>query len=1272
MNNTDTALIHRTLDGDDNAFAELVKKYQKQVHALIWRKMGDFHIAEELTQDVFLKAYQRLATLKKPQSFASWLYVIASNDSSTWLRKKRLWTQSLEDTSGTQLEKATYSGYVIEENERAAAEAQRDVVKKLLAKLQESERTVMTLYYFGEMTCREISEFLGVSVGAIKSRLDRARHRLEKEEPMIREALEHFQITPHLTENIMREIARTKPIAPSGGKPFVPWAVAVSAITVVFLMLGVGNQYLAHFQKPYSFDAASEMTVDIIEAPLVLNLASKPDVRAQLGNTDASDKRNVSNRQSNDTSALAAETHSNKTIENHPQWALPPKAKARLGKGDIRAIQFSPDGTQLAVGGSIGVWLYDVKTGKTLSLFAGICQSLIFSPDGRFLVNSGRDFSSNPGASRRKKGIEVWEVATDDKVPLRDVPPAAVVLHFAEDSKTLVSLSKSRDTISRLDIETGKRTENQLADRLGNLHSEVYALMEDKIAIGSNNGKITLWDTNTGRKLSTIRERTKMIQLPNYAMADNNVLALAFSPDGTRLASTDRDSVNLWDTISDTAPITLQKHTNYPAHYVLAFSPDGKMLAGGSEDSTVQLWDTTTREPIVTFSSHFSDIVALAFSPDGNTLVSGSSDGTVRFWNIKTGEPLKKRISGHLSWLRGVTFYEDNFTIASVAYNGIITLWDLNKSEKTMLQTQTTLEGRWRPNWYPDFAFSPDGTKLVSFGIDSNSPNPWFNSELRLTDVNTGRELATSPEGASDLTFSPDGKIVAGSRSNSSIRLWNTETGKKLDLSLLDPNAAPEEQHQPIIRTLVFSPDGKKLAGGTMGGHVQMWDVETGVALTTFFGEETPVDHTYRDPILRLAFSSDSSLLAIGSLKQIRMLGNLRQIGFKEVSYGAEAWGEALMFSPDNTVLITGLVNANGIELWDLTTGNRLTTLKGHTHGVEALAFSPDNKTLVSTGGDGTILLWDWEEILTTARNKDKNREVIVKSLNNESPLEKTLKFVERTAETEANARYILTLEQTHLKNKWKNALEQFKSDLDTTTFGSSQRQLYAQIAEMGKNTEDKARYVDMLNKLMDAMPDKPGVQLNIHLLLAEFYRDNDMPEKAEAHIQKTGFIIEDEWLILGPFDNTNGIGYNTAYISEDAKQIDATAKYEGIDGKVRWEKSTDDTLNAYINLGEDVDWGVAYAFTTVISPDKREILFRFDSDDEGTIWLNGEKVFTHTKSHSATIDRYTIPVTLRSGENNILVKVCEAEGGWGFYLRITDIDGNPFDDLKITRPNKK
>ncbi len=320
MKNNDAELIQRVLDGDETAFSALVKKHQKPVHALAWRKTGDFHVAEEITQDTFLKAYQNLSTLKEPQKFAGWLYVIATNYCKMWLRKKRLSTQSLEDTSSAELEKATYSGYVIAENERTTAEAQREVVKKLLAKLKESDRTVITLYYFGGMTYEEISKFLGVSVGAIKNRVYRAQERLKKEEPMIREALENFQITPNLTDNIMREILRLKPVAPSGSKPLVPWVIATSTLAVVFLMLGVGNQYLSRFQRPYNFDATSEMTIDIIETPVVFDIKSEPDIRTQLGNSAARNKNEGAGQRPDEVLFAAAQADGEDVSIPKQQW----------------------------------------------------------------------------------------------------------------------------------------------------------------------------------------------------------------------------------------------------------------------------------------------------------------------------------------------------------------------------------------------------------------------------------------------------------------------------------------------------------------------------------------------------------------------------------------------------------------------------------------------------------------------------------------------------------------------------------------------------------------------------------------------------------------------------------------------------------------------------------------------------------------------------------------------------------------------------------------
>ena len=287
MKNNDVELIHRILDGDDTAFSSLVGKYQKQVHALAWRKIGDFHIAEEITQDTFLKAYQKLASLKKPHRFAGWLYVIATRCCQAWLRKKQIQTESLEELDSDELEPEAYSRYVAEQEAKAIAETQRQVVKKLLATLPESERTVITLHYFGEMTCEKMSEFLGVSANTIKSRLRRARNRLKKEEPMIREAISNFQISPNLTENIMKEIARLKPGAPTGGKPLVPWAIAASSVVLIVLMLGIGSQYLSRFQKPYSLDTQAEMTVELIDASVVLNLEVKPDIQNRLGSSNA-------------------------------------------------------------------------------------------------------------------------------------------------------------------------------------------------------------------------------------------------------------------------------------------------------------------------------------------------------------------------------------------------------------------------------------------------------------------------------------------------------------------------------------------------------------------------------------------------------------------------------------------------------------------------------------------------------------------------------------------------------------------------------------------------------------------------------------------------------------------------------------------------------------------------------------------------------------------------------------------------------------------------
>ena len=213
MRNDDVALIQRILTGDENAFASLVRKYQGQVHAFARRKIGDFQIAEDITQETFLQVYQRLETLEDPKLFPKWLYVIVNRRCIAWLRKNRLQIEPLEEIDMSEIETEAYSRYVAAAHEESTAEAQRDLVQKLLAKLKESDREVITLHYFEEMSSSEIGEFLGVSENTIKSRLRRARQRLKKYEFMIQETLDiTIEAGPRSQNQLKGEISMTKEV----------------------------------------------------------------------------------------------------------------------------------------------------------------------------------------------------------------------------------------------------------------------------------------------------------------------------------------------------------------------------------------------------------------------------------------------------------------------------------------------------------------------------------------------------------------------------------------------------------------------------------------------------------------------------------------------------------------------------------------------------------------------------------------------------------------------------------------------------------------------------------------------------------------------------------------------------------------------------------------------------------------------------------------------------------------------------------------------------
>lgn len=294
MKEEDARLVTQLLDGDENAFTTLVRKYERRIHAIVWSKIGNYQTAEEITQDVFFRAYKRIASLKDPHKFAGWLHIIANRLCIDWHRKqnakKRVKTSSLETAATGEIAAVFYKHHEDQQSIEADREALQEVVSALLETLSDAECLVVTLHYFDDMSCKEIGELLGVSANTVKSRLHRARNRLRQHEDLVRDVLNGIQLSDTFLEGILQQVANIKPLPRPTSKPILPWAISAATAVFVFLMMTAGSQYLARFQKPYTLNADAEATVEIVDAPFLLDTPAKPAVWNRVGHLDTPGK----------------------------------------------------------------------------------------------------------------------------------------------------------------------------------------------------------------------------------------------------------------------------------------------------------------------------------------------------------------------------------------------------------------------------------------------------------------------------------------------------------------------------------------------------------------------------------------------------------------------------------------------------------------------------------------------------------------------------------------------------------------------------------------------------------------------------------------------------------------------------------------------------------------------------------------------------------------------------------------------------------------------
>ena len=602
-------------------------------------------------------------------------------------------------------------------------------------------------------------------------------------------------------------------------------------------------------------------------------------------------------------------------IEN-PQWNLPESAIARLGKGTVNGLAYSPDGTRLVVAGSIGMWVYDAQTRDAVALFTGhtdIVSSATYAPDGGMLASGSWDNT-----------VRLWDAQTGRlKKTLLGHSDRVVSVAYSPDGGTLASGGWD-NTVRLWDARTGLPKVSLVHSHW--VHTLVYSPDGSKIATGAQDGSVRLWNVATGETLVTI---------PAHAEA---VTSIAYAPNGGAIASGAQDgAIHLWDAATGGALASFTDHTG--AVLSVAFSPDGRALASGGEDGVLRLWDVAAKQARAVLSENNGSVRSVAYSPDGAILVSGSDDGAIRLWDI-AAEHTVAAISGHGAIAQSVAYSPDGRLLVTGSDDGNIRLWDA-----ATRQLKAILEGH--TDQVRSVVFSPDGRVLASAGGRDFTARLW--------DVATGESLAVlrgHTGGVLSAAFSPDGSTLAtaGGYRDNTIRLWDVATAQ---------TKAILTGHTSWVRHVAFSPDGGTLAsaGGFGDLSVRLWDVAAERNIAVLRGHTSWVQ--------TVAFSPDGGTLASAGNDTTVRLWDLRTAETKAVLTGHTYEVFSVAYSPDGSTLASA--GPRTVRLWNADTGHAIVALTGNVYGTRSVAYSPDGDTFATTGADGTAHLWDLSRLLSDA-----------------------------------------------------------------------------------------------------------------------------------------------------------------------------------------------------------------------------------------------------------------------------------------------------------------
>jgi WD40 repeat protein len=629
-------------------------------------------------------------------------------------------------------------------------------------------------------------------------------------------------------------------------------------------------------------------------------------------------------------------------------------------------VAFSPDGKALATGdggepvvarqpgqSQFAVHLFDAVTGQERAAWAGHeapIEAVAFSPDGKTLASASFD-----------KSVRIWEVATGKEAAVLRLAEPVHALAFAPDGKSLVTGGgqPSKCDLRLWDLGGAEPKERlSFAGHTGAVHGVAFSPNGKTVATASSDTSVRLWDPATGKEQTLLKGHT------------NRVRAVAFNPDGKTLVSGDQvGRLIVWDLATRAERTTIQAHEGMVS--ALAFTPDGTGLASaGSDDpqlglvgyGEVKLWDVSTGTDWVRFK-HKLRAWSVAFSPDGKRLAVTTGEhvalgslltAEIKVWDATPG--LERSKFNHAAPALELAFSPDGKLLATGTGDGTVTLWD-RATEKQ--QATFALRGA-----VTALAFSPDGQLLAAGSKEGQLPRQ--TGEAKLWDVARTKASATLPHDGpvSLLVFSPDGRrlasrvgsqVAAGQMVESTLRLWDTSSGKEI---------ASLAQKGTLATLAVFAPDSKVLAVSAEKA-VLLWNASTGQ-------EQGTLRHARL--VRCLAFTPDSGTLAVGTGPVFDPFGFGGRPSEKEDRGGDVVLWETATGKEKASLGHTGAVDcltftANGKELatgtrdhlaviWDLATHQQRAVLKGHREMVRSLAYSPDEATLATTSRDKTVRLW--------------------------------------------------------------------------------------------------------------------------------------------------------------------------------------------------------------------------------------------------------------------------------------------------------------------------